>query len=89
VGLKAPNAFGLHDMLGNVEEVCAGWYDYPRWPKETGQVAVDPPPTATGSRRLVKGACVVRYPEQTRAQWRISCTSVKDRVTGFRVARDP
>jgi formylglycine-generating enzyme required for sulfatase activity len=49
VGQKLPNAWGLYDMHGNVEELCKDWFaSYP------GGIALDPQGPATGSDRVLR-----------------------------------
>jgi formylglycine-generating enzyme required for sulfatase activity len=86
VGRYAANAFGLHDVDGNVSEWVADcWHDTYRRAPRGGEAWVNP-----GCRqRVVRGGSWASSPEQTRSSWRMSgeANSTTAR-TGFRVARD-
>ncbi|MBW8809944.1 MAG: formylglycine-generating enzyme family protein [Lysobacter sp.] len=86
VGSYRPNAFGLHDMGGNVSEWVADcWHDnYRRAPRD-GAAWFNP-----GCRtRVFRGGSWSSSPAQTRAAWRqgTSADTTNGRL-GFRVVRD-
>lgn len=85
VGSYAPNAFGLHDIAGNVSEWVADcWHDSYRRAPADGRAWINP-----GCRdQVVRGGSWANSPAQTRSAWRLGSpiTTTNARV-GFRVVR--
>jgi formylglycine-generating enzyme required for sulfatase activity len=82
VGTKKANAWGLHDMQGNVLEWCADWYD------DELVGGIDPHGPASGSSRVLRGGYWFGSAHYCRVADRnyINPGSTYDNI-GFRVAR--
>lgn len=86
VGTKKPNAWGLHDMQGNVWEWVQDWFgSYP-----AGEVS-DPRGPASGEGRVFRGGSWAHgYPSLCRTGYRNQAAPDKSYfVVGFRLARTP
>ena len=81
VGEKDPNAFGLHDMLGNVWEWVRDWHwEYP------GGSLTDPTGSAEGSNRVFRGCDWGSYARSCRSSDRLwDDPDTRDANLGFRL----
>ena len=83
VGQKAPNGFGLYDMLGNAWEWAGDWYGtYP------GGAVTDPAGPGSGSRRVIRGGGWFNDARDCRSAYRSgNPPGDRSRLLGFRLLR--
>jgi serine/threonine protein kinase/formylglycine-generating enzyme required for sulfatase activity len=86
VGMKLPNAWGLFDLQGNVQEWCLDWFspDYYRL-----SPTADPAGPESGTARVLRGGCWLTPPGGLRSSSRAwAAPQTREKGIGFRVVRE-
>ena len=87
IGSYTPNAFGLHDMHGNVREWCSDWYDSNYYSKDNKDNPAGP---TEGSSRMFRGGCWLSNASGCRSANRsMNKPTYRGLNLGFRVALVP
>jgi formylglycine-generating enzyme required for sulfatase activity len=82
VGEKRPNAWGLYDMRGNVQEWTEDWLDEAYY---ASSVELDPTGPAGGQQHVLRGGAYTFHPDASRLTSRRAAGA----ITGFRLCREP
>jgi formylglycine-generating enzyme required for sulfatase activity len=83
---KAPNAFGLFDMAGNLSEWVSDWFSEDYYAKSP---RTNPKGPAGGSEKVHRGGAYASDPKACQSAWRNSdLPFVRSMTIGFRLAYD-